>query len=62
MAHGRQERCSKGFWWGDLRERDHLENLGVDWGIILKWIFKKRGGEPWTGLICFRIGTGDGAL
>jgi hypothetical protein len=30
-----------GFWWGDLRERDHLEDLGVDVRIILKWIFKK---------------------
>jgi hypothetical protein len=20
----------KGFWWGDLRERDHLKDLGVD--------------------------------
>jgi hypothetical protein len=29
-----------GFWWGDLRERDHLEELGADWKIILEWIFK----------------------
>jgi hypothetical protein len=28
------------FWWGDLGERDYLEELGVD-GRILKWIFKK---------------------
>ena len=29
-----------GFWWGDLRERDHLENPGLDRRIILRWIFR----------------------
>jgi hypothetical protein len=31
----------KRFWWGNLRERDHLEDLDVDGKIILRWIFKK---------------------
>jgi hypothetical protein len=47
-----------GFWWGNLRERDHLENPDVDGTIILKWIFKKWDGT-WTGLIWLRIGTDD---
>jgi hypothetical protein len=31
----------RGFWWGNLREGDHLEDLGVDGSIVLKWIFEK---------------------
>ena len=31
----------KVFWWGNLRERDKLEHLGVDGRIILRWIFRK---------------------
>ena len=30
-----------GFWWGDLRERDPLEGVGVDERIILELVFKK---------------------
>jgi hypothetical protein len=29
------------FWWGDLSERDHLGDVGLDGRIILKWIFKE---------------------
>jgi hypothetical protein len=29
------------FWRENLKERDHLEELGVDENMILKWISKK---------------------
>jgi hypothetical protein len=31
-----KEELRAGIWWGNLRERDYLENLGVDDRIILK--------------------------
>jgi hypothetical protein len=46
MRWARHVACARGevhmgFWWGNLREKDHLEGLGVDGRIILKGIFKK---------------------
>jgi len=29
-----------GFWWGDMRERGHLEGLGLHGRIVLRLIFK----------------------
>jgi len=30
-----------GFLWGNLKERDHLRDPGLDGRIILRWIFRK---------------------
>jgi hypothetical protein len=50
---GGDGRDHSGFWWGRLREADHLENLGVDGRIFKKW-----DGGTWTALIWLRIGSG----
>jgi hypothetical protein len=47
-----------GFWWGKLKERVQLENLGVD-RRILKWIWNSVG-RAWTGNVWLRIGTAGG--
>jgi hypothetical protein len=47
---------------GNLRERDHLRDPGVDERIILRWIFIKWDVEVQTGLSWLRIGTGGGDL
>jgi len=48
-------------WWGNLRERDHLGDPGIDGRIILT-IFRKWDVGVWTGSSWFRIGTGGGHL
>jgi hypothetical protein len=60
-AYGRQERC-RVFWWGNLKERNPLEDLGVDGRVVLKWISKKWGGQAWSGFMGRKTGTGGGLL
>ena len=51
-----------GFWWGKLRERGHLEDLGINGRIILRWIFRKWDVAVWTGSSWLTIGTSGGHL
>jgi hypothetical protein len=53
-----------GFWWGNLRERDHLVDpgIGVRIIIIIIWIFRKWHVGLWTGSSWLTIGTGGGHL
>jgi hypothetical protein len=56
---GRREECT-GFWWGNLKKRDHWGKPGVYGRIILVWIFRKWDVGVWTGLGWLRIETGGG--
>jgi len=53
------------FWSDGQKEKDHVEDLGVDERIkgLLKWILKKcdRGRRAWIGFIWVRKGTRNAA-
>jgi hypothetical protein len=48
-AFGWRGMAYTGFWWGNVREIGHLGDPGVNWRIILRWIFSKWdvGGMDW---------------
>jgi hypothetical protein len=39
----------RGLWQGNLKERDHLGDPGLDERIIFRWIFRKWVVGLWTG-------------
>jgi len=48
-----------GFWWVNLRERDHLEDPSVD-GDNIKMDIQEVDEGLWTGSSWLRIGRGGG--
>jgi hypothetical protein len=63
MEHVWREEMHIGCWWGNLKERDNLEDINVD---RIKDNIKMVPGEiecdSWIGLFYLRIGTGGGAV
>jgi len=47
---------------GKSEDNHHLEDLGIDGRILLKWTLKKYYGLAWKGLSWLRIRTIDGLL
>jgi hypothetical protein len=46
-----------GYWWGNQRERDHLEDQEVAGWIILRCILERNDGGMLTGKVWLRIET-----
>jgi len=61
VGHVWREEMHIDFWWGNLKERDNLEDMGVE---RLKDNIKMDSGEIewdlWIGLFYIRIGAGGG--
>jgi len=56
-AYGGRGEGYTGFCWGNLRERDHWGEPGIDGRVILRWNFRKWDLRVWTGSSWLRIGT-----
>jgi hypothetical protein len=39
------------FWWGNLRERNHMEDPDIHERVILRWFFRKWDGGDGTDLV-----------
>jgi hypothetical protein len=50
---GRGDRHA-GFWWGNLKVRNRMEDLDVDWQIILKMDLEELEWRAWNGFIRIR--------
>jgi hypothetical protein len=53
---GKREIDTK-FWSAHLEEREQLEHLRVDGGVILKWIFNREDIKYWTSFIRLEVET-----
>jgi len=56
-AYKRESRCSAEYWFGNLKERDHLEGKGVDGRVMLKSILRSWHACMWTEFICPKLGV-----
>jgi len=59
MQWGKREK-HMGVWWENMKERNILEDLGVDENAIWKGVLKKFVENACTGLIWLRLGTNGG--
>ena len=51
-----------GLWWGNLREKDSLADIGIEGRALLKWILRRVDGRALSGLMWFRMETYVGRI
>jgi hypothetical protein len=61
-AHIGERTNTTGVWWGNLTNRDYLEDPGVGRGTILECTLNRQDDRVWTGLFWLRIGTSSRLL
>jgi hypothetical protein len=61
-THGRGEKIVQGFGWKAPKERDHLEDQGVDGRMGSEWILGRVAGWVRSGFNWLRIVAGGGLL
>jgi hypothetical protein len=58
--HGAREIHIRRFWCGNIKRREHLEDLGVDGRIMLEWVLEKWGWVACPRFTWLRMGTSGG--
>jgi len=49
---GGENKCiHTGFWWGAVKGRDHMQDLGINGRIALMWILRREDEMLWTGFV-----------
>jgi hypothetical protein len=51
MWHAWGRKMHARFWWRNLKNSDHLEDLSINWRLTVKQILKIYAGRAWIGLI-----------
>jgi hypothetical protein len=57
-----EKKCMQYIGGRNIKERDHLKDLGVNVRILIKWIFKRENERAWSLFVWLRVGATGGFL